>query len=49
MLSVLQHARRVLQEEKTLVVLCVEESFVYFAQRYFELAAWGEKEKKKKG
>lgn len=34
-------------EEKSLVVLRVEESFVYFTQRYSELAAWGEKEPKK--
>lgn len=46
MLSVLQHARRVFQEEKSLVVLCFEESFVYFTQRYFELPAWGKKGKK---
>lgn len=39
MLSVWQHARRVLHEEQSLL-LCVEENFVYFAQTRFELDAW---------
>lgn len=40
MLSVLQHARTVLHGEQSLVVLCIKENFVYFAQRRFELGAW---------
>lgn len=39
MLSILQHTRRVLHREQSLVVLCIKENFVYFAQRRFELGA----------
>lgn len=46
MLSVLQHARRVLHKEQSLVVLCVKENFVYFAQGRTELAAWKTKQNK---